>query len=213
MLASPRPAIKRLIFAAAFLLVLGGVGWLLVNGGRFLQREDALERADAIFVLAGTRLERALEAVDLYKQGYAPLIVLSPGYPEPAELLVRARGVDFPPESSIAHRALVQLGVPANAILEVPQSVDNTAAEANLLRALAISRGWTRVIIVTSKYHLRRAGFAFRRGLRGTPARPIMRATRYDPSDPANWWRRRADLRFAGSEWVKLLLYWCGLSA
>jgi uncharacterized SAM-binding protein YcdF (DUF218 family) len=184
-----------------------------MDGGRFLQREDPLQHADAIFVLAGTRLERALEAVDLYKEGYAPLIVLSPGYPEAAESVARAKGIDFPTESSIVHHALVQLGVPADAALELPQSVDNTAAEANLLRGLVMSRGWTHVIIVTSKYHLRRAGFAFRRGLRGTTATPIRRATRYDPSDPANWWRHRADVRFAGSEWVKLLLYWCGLSA
>jgi uncharacterized SAM-binding protein YcdF (DUF218 family) len=213
MLTSHRPAIKRLIFAAASLGVLGGVWWFVVEGGRFLQREDTLQHADAIFVLAGTHLERPLEAVDLYKGGYAPLVVLSPGRTEPAEWLVRAKGVDFPPESRNARNALVQLGVPAAAVLELPESVDNTAAEANLLRELVISRRWTRVIIVTSKYHLRRAGFAFRRGLQGTTATAIMHSTRYDPSDPAHWWRRRADIRFAGSEWVKLLLYWCGLSA
>jgi len=103
-----------------------------------------------------------------------------------------------------------QLGVPASAILQPPESVDNTGQEANMLRAMAQERHWRRVIVVTSKYHTRRAGFAFRRGLEGTGAVPIVRASRYDASDPAQWWRRRADFRFAGSEWVKLLFYRLG---
>ena len=70
---------------------------------------------------------------------------------------------------------------------------------------------WRRVIIVTSKYHTRRAGFAFRRGLAGTGAEVIMRASRYDPSDPARWWRYRPDFRFAASEFQKLIAYRLGL--
>ena len=38
------------------------------------------------------------------------------------------------------------------------------------------------------------------------------RASRYDPSDPARWWRSRADLRFVGFEWIKLVLYRLGLA-
>lgn len=207
-----RLLVRRAAAFAALALVLGGV-WLLVDGGRFLQHEDPLERADAIFVLAGTRLERPLEAVDLYKAGWAPMIVLSPGRTEPAVQAARARGITFPSESALVRDALVQLGVPRSAVLADPGDVDNTASEANLLRGLVIARGWRRVIIVTSKYHVRRAGFAFRRGLEHTHAVPIMRASRYDLSDPARWWQRRADIRFASSEWEKLLLYWLGLGA
>ena len=38
--------------------------------------EDPLAKADAIYVLGGTMYERPLEAVDLYKAGWAPTIVL-----------------------------------------------------------------------------------------------------------------------------------------
>ncbi|HEX4566053.1 MAG TPA: YdcF family protein [Vicinamibacterales bacterium] len=203
---------RRVAAVAALVLAVGGV-WLLFEGGRFLQHEDPLEHADAIFVLAGTRLVRPLEAVDLYKAGWAPLIVLSPGRLEPSERLIRDRGIAFPPESELLRNTLIHLGVPASAIVTSDESVDNTASEANLLRAMVIARHWHRVIIVTSKYHVRRAGFAFRRGLEYTGAKPIMRASRYDTSDPANWWRNRADLRFALSEWQKLVLYWLGLGA
>jgi len=48
-----------MLFVLAFL----AVAWFLSYGGRYLQHEDALQKADAIFVLAGTRAERPLELV------------------------------------------------------------------------------------------------------------------------------------------------------
>jgi len=210
--ASPTRTRVRRTLALLALAIVAFALWLAIDGGRFLQHEDPLEHADAIFVLAGSRIERPLEAVDLYKEGWAPLIVLSPGRPEPAEAIVRSRGITLPSESAATRDTLVRLGVPAKAIAATEGYVDNTAQEANLLRAMVIANHWRRVIIVTSKFHVRRAGFAFRRGLDRTGAKTIMRASRYDPSDPANWLRSRADLRFGGSEWVKLILYWLGLN-
>lgn len=192
------------------LVVLTVIGFVYY-GGRYLQHEDPLRKADAIFVLAGTRAERPLEAIDLYKEGYAPIVILSPGIVEDAEVLLRTRGVRFPRQDELQRDALLQSGLPAAAILSTGGYVDNTAQEANLLRAIVQARGWRRVIVVTSKYHTRRAAFAFKRGLEGTGAEPIIRASRYDASDPARWWRYRSDVRFVLSEWQKLLAYRLGL--
>ena len=205
-----RTALRRTL-AVLVLMAIAAGAWLVIYGGRHLQHEDPLVKADAMFVLAGTRLERALEAVDLFKEGYAPLIVLSPGRAEPAERLIRARGVRFPSDAELVRDAMLQLGIPATAILATEGYVDNTAQEANLLRAMVQQRGWRRVIVITSKYHTRRSGFAFRRGLAGTGAETVIRASRHDLSDPARWWRSRADFRFVTSEWQKLLAYRLGL--
>ena len=205
----PRTAVRRILLALIGLSALAAV-WLLYYGGRYLQHEDPLQKADAIFVLAGTRLERLFEAMDLYKEGYAPLIVLSPGRPEAGEALLRQRGIRFPSEVELQRDALVQLGIPPAAIIATNGYVDNTAQEANLLRAMVTRHRWKRVIIVTSKFHTRRAAFAFRRGLAGTGAEIVMRATRHDIADPARWWRNRADFRFASSEWQKLIAYRLG---
>jgi uncharacterized SAM-binding protein YcdF (DUF218 family) len=205
-----RSAVLRTILTLLALAAVAEV-WLLFYGGRYLQHEDPLQKVDAIFVLAGTRAERLLEAIDLYKEGYAPLVALSPGRPETGESLLRARGVRFPSEVELERDALLQSGIPAAAILATNGYVDNTAQEANLLRAMVRAHGWRSVMVVTSKYHTRRAGFAFRRGLEGTGARAVIRASRYDPSDPARWWRYRSDFRFAGSEWQKLIAYRLGL--
>jgi uncharacterized SAM-binding protein YcdF (DUF218 family) len=205
-----RTAVRRTLLVLLALASLAAV-WFLFYGGRFLVHEDPLQKADAIFVLAGTRVERPLEAVDLYKEGYAPVIVLSPGRPEDGELMLRARGIRFPIEVELERDALLQMGLPAAAVLATDGYVDNTGQEANLLRAMVKAHGWRRVIIVTSKYHTRRAAFAFRRGLRGTTAQVTMRASRYDLSDPAAWWRQRNDVRYVASEWQKLILYRLGL--
>lgn len=205
-----RTAVRRTILAL-LVLAAGAAAWLAVYGGRFLQHEDPLQKSDVIFVLAGTRAERLLEGYHLYMEGYAPLILLSPGRVEPGEALLKARGIRFPSEHELASDVLVQLGVPPSAIQAPDRSVDNTAQEANLLRARVQAHGWKRVIVVTSKFHTRRSGYAFRRGLEGTGASVVMRASRFDPSDPANWWRSRADFRFASTEWQKLILYRLGL--
>jgi len=204
-----RTAVRRSLLALLLVAAAASL-WLLIDGGRYLQHEDGLQKADAIFVLGGARVERCLEAYDLFREGYAPLIMLSPERVEPSETLLRSRGIRFPSVAELQESALLQLGVPPTAILPPRGSVDNTAQEGDLVRTTAQARGWTRLIVVTSKYHTRRAGFAFRRAFAGTGTTVIMRASRYDPSDPARWWRTRPDVRFVLSEWQKLIAYRLG---
>ncbi len=205
-----RIAIRRTLVLLVVLLLIVAA-WFVYYGGRYLQHDDPLQKADVIFVPAGTRAERLLEGYDLYKEGWAPIVMLSPGRPEPGEQFLKSRGVAFPFEVELQRAVLIQLGMPAGAVIAPPGYVDNTAQEARLLRDTVRARGWRRVIVVTSKYHTRRSGFAFRRALKATGAQVIMRSSRYDPSDPANWWRIRADFRFAISEWQKLIAYRFGL--
>ena len=70
--------LKRLLVRSALILapLLLLAVFALSRLGAWLVVEDPLEKADAIFVLGGTRYERPLEAVDLYKAGWAPRIML-----------------------------------------------------------------------------------------------------------------------------------------
>jgi uncharacterized SAM-binding protein YcdF (DUF218 family) len=180
--------------------------------GRLLVIEEALQPADAIVVLAGSRSVRLLEGVDLYREGLAPNVVISPGIVEQTEVELHARGIRFPAEAEIARDVMVQLGVPASAIAILPDSVDNTADEAAQTRALAAARGWHSIIVATSRYHTRRTRFAFAREFRGTDVRVQVKGSRYDGASPNDWWRHRADLRYVVSEWQKLAAYRLGLS-
>lgn len=180
--------------------------------GRALYREDPLEKADAILVLAGERVVRWLEAATLVREGWAPTVVLSGGYREALEKNLLDRGIRIPSEGDVARDALVQLGLdPAQ--VRVLGFADNTAEEGQLLRREITTRGWSRVIVVTSKLHTRRAGFAVRRELEGTGVRVIVRASRYDDDDPAHYWRKRRTIRSMLSELPKLMAYVLGLGA
>ena len=164
-------------------------------------------------VLAGTRAERWLGAIDLLKAGDAPRIVLSQGAAQDGEDYLARRGITIPSEADLARGAMLRLGVPAAAIELLPGRPDNTAAEAALTRRLAERSGWRRVIVVTSKEHTHRARLAFRRAFAGTDLVPIVRATPYDGTDPAHWWRSRASMRTTLEEWLKLIAYAGGLGA
>ena len=210
-----RPSRARRLFGRGLLLlgvvlVLAGA-WACPRVGPYLVVDTVSGPADAVVVLAGTRTERWLEAVDLYKEKAAPRILLSSGYIEAAESRLRERGIRYPREVDLNREAMIQLGVPAQAIETFPNTVDNTAAEAAVARQIATSHGWRRLIVVTSKYHTRRTLFAFEREFDGTGVRIEVRGTRHEQSRPDEWWKHRPDVRFVISEVIKLTLYRLGL--
>ncbi len=206
-----RPLAIRALWITIGALVLGFIGFLPF-AGRFLAHSDPLERADLILVLAGERVERWLEAVDLYKEGWAPRVAISPGPVAPIEAELKVRGIRYPREGELVRDAMIASGVPAEALAVLPNAVDNTAQEAAALVRMLRGTGLERVIVVTSPYHTRRAGFAFRRAFADTGVQVLVRGSRYSHSNPQRWWRRRADIRYIVSELPKLALYLTGLA-
>lgn len=200
-------------FAGVLLLALLLGGYAFANLGRYLSTEDPLEQADAIAVLAGTRMDRALEAVDVYQRGFAPRIVITRMATEQSFAVLAERGIHIPADVDNTRDVLRKLGVPAEAILIPDRVHDNTAQEAQTLRELAVSNRWRRMIVVTSRYHLRRARFAVRRELARTGTEIVMHGSRYESVTPDRWWTRRADWRWVVSESGKLVAYELGLGA
>lgn len=203
----------RIIRFCKILCATGAAAVLLFLpfAGRFFSTADPLQRADAIVVLAGSRVDRWLEAVDLFKEGWAPKVVLSPGPVSALEVKLRGEGLKLPREGDLARDAVLSLGVPADAVSVMPGGVDNTAAEAAALRRL-LPPGSHRVIVVTSTYHLRRAGYAFRREFAGSGTVIVMHGSRHSEAQPTRWWSRRDDIRYLMNEMPKFLAYVAGLS-
>jgi uncharacterized SAM-binding protein YcdF (DUF218 family) len=119
--------------------------------------------------------------------------------------------MDLPTNAQTARDVMVRLGVPPTTIEILPEIHNSTAHEAETFRQTAVSRRWKRIIVVTSKFHTRRGGFAVRRALKGTGVEVVMRGSSYDRADPHHWWRTRADVRWAASESQKLVAYALGL--
>lgn len=200
---------RLVVFVIALAIVGGGVTFLEL--GRFMAAEDPLETADAIFVFSGTRVERPLEAFDLYRDGYAPRVVVTRAVAEQAMFTAERRGVRVASDFDLNREVLRQLGLPESALVAPERIHDNTAQEAQTLRALAAQYHWRTVILVSSKYHLRRVGLACAREMKGTGVQLIRRGSRYDLSTPDRWWRRRSDIRWLLSEVPKLAAYALGL--
>jgi uncharacterized SAM-binding protein YcdF (DUF218 family) len=197
----------KVFVAAAVLAILV----FLPFAGRFFSHNEPLQHSDLIVVLAGSRLDRWLEALDLYKEGWAPKIVVSSGPVSPLEGPLRERGLRYPREGDLARDAMVSLGLPEDAVTVMPNGVDNTAAEAAMLRRMLPPGSVRRVIVVTSAYHVRRAGYAFRREFKGTGVEIVMRGSRYTLAKPARWWTQRGDIRYVLTEVPKYLAYLAGL--
>jgi uncharacterized SAM-binding protein YcdF (DUF218 family) len=110
-------------------------------------------RADAIVVLgcqSPSRLRRRVtRAVELFRQGFAPVLVLSGG----------GRGAE--PEAEIMRRAVLADGVPAAAALVECRSSD-TLGNARETAALLHANGWRTIMLVSDRTHLPRATLLFR---------------------------------------------------
>jgi uncharacterized SAM-binding protein YcdF (DUF218 family) len=205
--------LKRVIARSAIVLapIALVAGFLLYHAGGWLVVEDPLAKGDAIFVLGGTRLERPLEAFDLYREGWAPRVLLFRVVSDYGEAELIRRGFEFPLESDMQQDVLRRLGMPEGTVVILSEK-DNTRDEALDVRNTTLANGWNTVIVVTSKQHTRRARLAISRRLAGTGVKVIVRASRYDLSDPAHWWRNRATVRFTLFELQRLFGYWIGLA-
>ena len=190
------------VITAALLLWLSSLGLISQSFWRWLeapwQRRSVEEapQADAIVVLSGRRHpvpglarlsewhdpDRFLAGVELYRVGKAPRLLFTGGASpfSPGQV----------PEGQLYLEEAALLGVPENVMSSTP-SVHNTAQEAKAIRRL-LPHTPSRVLLVTSAFHMRRSQRLFeRQGLqvfpfpvdfqaRGRWAGPLWR-------DPTQW--------------------------
>ncbi|HMH49880.1 MAG TPA: YdcF family protein [Candidatus Acidoferrum sp.] len=170
----------------ALLLVLAARGlgpWLVVN--------EPLARSDAIFVADGGPPQRELEGAALFLEGWAPRVAVTLPRDPVTEEARRLSGE--PPPQERGALILRQREVPETAIVRLERIVENTREELQADFDYARTQGFRRVIIVSSPYHTRRIRLIWRSRFEDEiPA--IIRVTRYDPVDPARWWRSRRSL-------------------
>ena len=125
-------------------------GWIVTAGQR-----DQAAPADAIIVLGAAAYdtrpspvfeERIRHGLDLYRRGYAPVLLFTGGY---------GNGARFA-ESQVARRYALRHEVPDSAILIESRS-RNTQENLEQARALMQQHGLHRVIVVSDPLHMSRA--------------------------------------------------------
>lgn len=169
------------IVLALLVLLLGGNGWISDSIVRSLEWQNIpttpLPTASAIVVLGGATKaafpprpspdlseegDRVFYGAQLYREGKAPIVIASGGR-------IEWKG-SGPPESGDMAVILETLGVPKEAIIEEPRSL-NTYENAVYVRQILQERGIKRVLLVTSAMHMPRSLLIFKRqGIEAIPA-------------------------------------------
>jgi uncharacterized SAM-binding protein YcdF (DUF218 family) len=166
--------LRRLILVLALLVI----AFVVATGFLFVwPSSDAPGRADAVVVLSGGRDSRLDPALRLMAQRVARVLVIS--------------GAGYDPKWKQA-RALCAKGSTKFRVICFDPKPYSTRGEAREIAQLAQRRHWTKVDVVTSRYHVFRAGMVIRRCYHGELA---MIGTRYKRIDAPVAWL---------SEWAKL---------
>lgn len=175
--------------------------------GEWLIEQDPLQTANAIVVLSGGLPYRALEAAELYRNGYAPEVWIS--RPAGPQAQLQTLGVQFTGEEIYNQEILLHQGVPPNAVHILGTTIINTEQEVQAISDELRRTGGTRVIIVTSPFHTRRVETLWK-DIVGSGPRAIVRSDG-EPYDMRHWWRNTRDSLAVSREFLGLLNAWVGL--
>jgi len=190
------PARAAVVLIVLVALVLWGSPPLLTAAGNFLMVEDHPSAADAIVVLSGDGGARLEQGIQLYRDGYAPLLILAGGGQQGS-----------PSAAEVMRQQALDMGIPDSAILMVTQS-GSTREDALYTRELMLRHRLKSAILVTSPYHQRRASLTFARALDGTGIRVSSYPVQDDRWQPNSWWLDGTTLRLTLLETAKLAYYY-----
>lgn len=182
---------------------------ILAWGAAQLLIVDAkLDRADVIVVLSGSAayVERTQLAAQLFREGRAPKIILTNDSGYGGWSNAHWRNLLFVER---AREELKRLGVPAERIEIMPQTVSSTYEEALLVREYAGAHGLRSILVVTSAYHSRRSLRTFRHVFKGSDTEIGVAAVvpGQQSPPPASWWLRPRGWQMVAGEYLKLIYY------
>jgi uncharacterized SAM-binding protein YcdF (DUF218 family) len=200
---------RRLVFLIAFLTAVAVWPIIAWAGARLLIVKSDLASADAIVVMSGsaTYRERAAWAARLYREGRAPIVILTNDSLKSGWDNKEQRNPYF---YELAARELQQQGVPESKIQVVSGIALGTYEESLGVRDYAGAHQLKRLLVVTSAYHTRRALWSLRHACEGSDIEIGIDspAPGWQTPAPSRWWWRRWGWKVVAGEYVKLIYYW-----
>ncbi|MDB5177066.1 MAG: exported protein of unknown function [Candidatus Saccharibacteria bacterium] len=194
------------IFLVTMAVVIVGIGtYLSPDGLSHCQAQPSVgqdcQSVDAIVAISGGDTSaRTAQAIALYKNGWANLLIFSGAAADKAG----------PSNAEAMKRQALAADIDPNAII-IEETSETTKQNAANATNLFTSRGIKSVILVTSAYHQRRAGLEF--GERAGSAikiinHPVTTDNQWSPwwwVTPGGWW-------LALSELFKIIVFYGGAS-
>jgi uncharacterized SAM-binding protein YcdF (DUF218 family) len=189
----------RLLFLLTFAILLFLVYLarhpLMRMAGHFWIVDDNPVASDAIVVLGDDNYlaDRATRAAELIRAGWAPRVIASGRYLRPYASI-----------AELEERDLIARGVPATAVVRFAHYGEDTRGEAAAIAQFIASKGWKRIIVVTSNYHTRRARYICERSFpQGTTLHMV--AARDADFDPDSWWDHGRGVKIFAHELVGMI--------
>lgn len=153
--------------------------------------------ADAIVAVSGGDTNARVDAAVVdYRNGWAPLLIFSGAAQDPSA----------PSNAQAMKTRAISQGVPADDVV-IEEFARNTSENAANTSEFINKRNLTRIILVTSAYHQRRANLEF--GARLGPSVQIINApVAEDKQWSSHWWITPGGWWLAIGEIVKIIAYY-----
>ncbi|BBB48173.1 YdcF family protein [Pelolinea submarina] len=184
--------------------LVAGAYILLRAAGAYLIYADELQPADVIVVLSGGTDSRMNEALSLYKEDYAKIIVLT-------ETGEQTEGYEYL-NSFDMRIQLINNGIPSGNIMITDLTVNTTVDEAVAIRDLMRNRQFRSAIVVTDPYHTRRSKLVFNQVFDETGIDVIMHPVRSSWYNSRTWFTSVKGWQFTLLEYAKLISMKFGVS-
>lgn len=181
------------------ILIIFSIGMLAV--GFYLSPQDVLEPTDAIVVISGGETAtRTVRGIELYQDGFAPLIIFSGDALDPWS----------PSNASIMEKiALNEYDIPDEDIIIEEESAD-TYENAQNLKLIFNDNNIDSIILVTSPYHQRRSKMTFQ-FVMGPDFKIINQSSTDEFWRKIAWWGNDQGITLTLSElWKIIFIYLTG---
>ncbi len=209
---SARRRVVKVSFAILFLYYLifySPLMWYIAEPLKIVQQP---KKVDAIVVFGGGAgesgvagqgyEERVTHAVNLFKKGYAGHIIFSSGY------------TNIMKEPDVMKALAISLGVPYDAIIVETES-SNTYRNVLNVKDILKEKGWDKILLVSSPYHIRRVSLVFKKNAKGIDVvyTPTPRSQFYDydsNSKGSNLFKKTTLKQLQGfnHEYFGIIFYW-----
>jgi uncharacterized SAM-binding protein YcdF (DUF218 family) len=175
-----------------------GACWPLTRAGTALIISRDIQSPDAIVLLASHEWERLPATAAVARQHPDALVLLTvPTIVTPHNCHLCGQRVAW----------LAAEGIDSSRVRLLPRTAMNTYEEATAARAYVADRNLTRLLVVTSPYHTRRAWHTFQTVFRDTGVVLGIRPAVGAQGHPQRWWASPYDRYYVAYEWAATLKY------
>lgn len=175
---------KFVLLICVLLLIIG-----LFSAGSFLVLSESPKQADVIIVLSGGQ-GRVEKAAELYKEGYAPYIILS-------------NAKESTSKSGDMLQTALALGIPQD-VIYTENAAESTYQNADFTLPIMKEHAFQSAIVVSSEFHMRRVKFLFDRVYKKSDIELtyVGSASGYNAK---RWWSDRKSRETTFNEYVKMI--------